>query len=209
MYYKSIPLGPFATNCIVLAADEHAANCWLVDPGADAEDLIAFLDEKKMVPTRVLFTHGHFDHIGAVPGLLTRWPSLPVHIHPADEPMLGNELNAWPPDYVLAPRPATLVADLADNMVIEGDGLACKVLHVPGHTPGGVCFYFESAALALTGDTLFAGSCGRTDFPGGNMQQMSASLKRLAALDESTAFIPGHGCGGIIGYERKHNPFIQ
>ena len=204
---KVLPLGAIAANCIVLWNEGETA-CWIVDPGQDADDLIAFLDANGLVPALVALTHGHFDHIGAVPGLLAKWPEMPVHIGPGDVPMLGHPQNAWPPDYPLAPRPATLVADLVEGATLTAGGLSAMVLSTPGHTPGSVCLNFTAHDLLLTGDTLFAGSCGRTDFPGGSMAQMKASLRRLAALPAQTAVIAGHGAPTSIGREAESNPFM-
>lgn len=208
MQKKILPLGAIAANCIVLW-NEGSSDCWIVDPGQDADDLVAFLDGQGLTPSLVALTHGHFDHIDAVPGLLSRWPRLPVHVGPGDVPMLGHPQNAWPPDYPLAPKPATLVADLADGYELSGGGLSAKILSTPGHTPGSVCLYFEPEHLLLSGDTLFAGSCGRTDFPGGSMPQMRASLKRLAALPPDTDVIAGHGMPTTIGREVASNPYME
>ena len=205
---KILPLGAIAANCIVLW-NEGSSACWIVDPGQDADDLIAFLAEKGLTPAAIVLTHGHFDHIGAVPGLLAKWPDLPVHIGPGDVVMLGHPQNAWPPDYPLAPRPATLAADLTEGATLTAGGLSAKIVSTPGHTPGSVCLYFEEARLMLTGDTLFAGSCGRTDFPGGSMAQMKASLKRLAAFPPETEVVAGHGMPTTIAREVETNPYMD
>ena len=205
---KILPLGAIAANCIVLW-NEGSDVCWVVDPGQDVDDLTAFLDEHGLTPAAIVLTHGHFDHIGAVPGLLAKWPALPVHLGPGDVIMLGHPQNAWPPDYPSVPKPATLVADLAEGSTLSAGGVSAKVLSTPGHTPGSVCLYFESDHLLLTGDTLFAGSCGRTDFPGGSMPQMKSSLKRLAALPPETTVIAGHGSPTTIGREVESNPFMM
>ena len=205
---KILPLGAIAANCIVLW-NEGSDVCWVVDPGQDVDDLTAFLDEHGLTPAAIVLTHGHFDHIGAVPGLLAKWPALPVHLGPGDVIMLGHSQNAWPPDYPSVPKPATLVADLAEGSTLSAGGISAKVLSTPGHTPGSICLYFENDHLLLTGDTLFAGSCGRTDFPGGSMSQMKASLKRLAALPPETTVIAGHGSPTTIGREVESNPFMM
>lgn len=207
MKNKILPLGAIAANCVVLW-NESAKDCWIVDPGQDAADLMAFLKEQGLTPAAIVLTHGHFDHIGAVPGLLAKWPSLPVHLGPGDVVMLGHPQNAWPPDYPLVSKPATLAADLIEGTTLSEGGISAKVLSTPGHTPGSVCLHFEDDRLLLTGDTLFAGSCGRTDFPGGSMQQMKASLKRLAALPPDTAVIAGHGSLTTIGREVATNPYM-
>ena len=123
--------------------------------------------------------------------------------------MLGHPQNAWPPDYPLAPRPATLAADLTEGSTLTAGGLSAKIVSTPGHTPGSVCLHFEDAQLMLTGDTLFAGSCGRTDFPGGSMAQMKASLKRLAAFPPETEVIAGHGMPTTIAREVETNPYME
>lgn len=207
-HHQILPTGSFGVNCSVLWNDE-AKRCWIVDPGQDADDIIAFLSEKGLEPELVVFTHAHFDHIGAMPGLLVKWPTLPVHVGPKDEPMLGNPLNSYEPEYPCVPRPATLVADLEEGVVLSAAGISARILSTPGHTPGGVCVYFETEGLLLSGDTLFAGSCGRTDFPGGSMKAMAASLHRLATLPPQTVVVPGHGMTTTIEREVASNPFME
>ena len=207
MEKEVLPLGPIEANCIILWSDP--AKAWIVDPGADAEAIAGFCERRGLVPGLVALTHGHFDHIGAVPGLVAKWPGLAVHLAPADEKIAFSPLNAWPPHYSATPRPATLVADLVEGAVLECGGLSAKVLSTPGHTPGSVCLHFEREELILTGDTLFAGSCGRTDFPGGSMKDMGTSLKRLATLPPSTEVVPGHGAATTIAREVESNPFMQ
>ena len=207
MKRRIMPLGAIGANCVVLGEDPVAA--WVVDPGAEPETINAFLDEKGLTPALVLFTHGHFDHIGAIDGLLARHSDLPVHVGPGDVPMIGHPQNAWPPDYEAVKKPATLVADLVDGASLAAGGLTAQVIATPGHTPGGACFLFAEQKLLLTGDTLFAGSCGRTDFPGGDARQLNASLRRLAALDPELTVVPGHGESTTIAREVGTNPFLQ
>ena len=207
MNQKIMPLGSIEANCVILWEDPAAA--WIVDPGAEPEAICAFLGEKKLTPALILFTHGHFDHIGAVDGLLARYPELPVHVGPGDVPMIGHPQNAWPPDYEVVKKPATLVADLVDGATLTAGGLTAQVIATPGHTPGGACFLFAAQKLLLTGDTLFAGSCGRTDFPGGDKRKLDASLRRLAALAPELTVVPGHGMPTTIAREVATNPFMQ
>ena len=207
MDQKIMSLGSIEANCVILWEDPAAA--WIVDPGAEPEAICAFLEEKKLTPALILFTHGHFDHIGAVDGLLARYPGLPVHVGPGAVPMIGHPQNAWPPDYEAVKKPATLVADLVDGATLAAGGLTAQVIATPGHTPGGACFLFAAQKLLLTGDTLFAGSCGRTDFPGGDRRQLDASLRRLAALDPELTVVPGHGPVTTIAREVASNPFLQ
>lgn len=207
MERKIIPVGPYAANCVVLWNGDGA--CWIVDPGADAADIVAFCAEKKLRPALVALTHGHFDHIGGVSGLLAQWPDLPVHIAPGDEPWAFTHANAWGGEYPATARPATLVADLVDGAELSAAGLSARILATPGHTPGGVCLLFNDVPLLLSGDTLFAGSCGRTDFPGGSRTALAASLRRLAALPPETVVVPGHGATTTIAREVASNPFLH
>lgn len=207
MERKIIPVGPFAANCVVLWNGDGA--CWIVDPGAEAADIVAFCAEKKLRPALVVLTHGHFDHISGVSGLLAQWPDLPVHIAPGDEPWAFTHANAWGGEYPATARPATLVADLVDGAELSAAGLSARILATPGHTPGGVCLLFNDVPLLLSGDTLFAGSCGRTDFPGGSRTALAASLRRLAALPSETVVVPGHGATTTIAREVASNPFLH
>ena len=207
MERRILPLGAIGANCVILWEDPAAA--WIVDPGAEPEAICAFLEKKGLTPALILFTHGHFDHIGAVDGLLARYPNLPVHIGPGDVPMIGHPQNAWPPDYEAVKKPATLVADLVDGATLSAGGLTAQVIATPGHTPGGACFLFAGQKLLLTGDTLFEGSCGRTDFPGGSPRQLNESLRRLAGLDPELTVVPGHGSITTIAREVASNPFLQ
>ena len=207
MERRIMPLGAIGANCVVLWEDPAAA--WIVDPGADSEAINAFLEKKDLTPALVLLTHGHFDHVGALDGLLARYPNLPVHIGPGDVPMIGHPQNAWPPDYEVVKKPASLVADLVDGATLTAGGLTMRVIATPGHTPGGACFLFAAQKLLLTGDTLFEGSCGRTDFPGGNPCQLNESLRRLAGLDPELTVVPGHGSITTIAREVASNPFLK
>ncbi len=207
MNREILPLGAIEANCIILWNDPAAV--WIVDPGADAGRLCRFLAGKGLTPALVALTHAHFDHIGAIADLVSRWPSLPIHLAPADETIAFHPQNAWPPYYPPTSRPATLALDLVDGTTLSAGGLAARVIATPGHTPGGICLHFEAEHLLLTGDTLFAGSCGRTDFPGGSMQTLAASLKRLATLPPETDVIPGHGASTTIARELASNPFLR
>ena len=212
MEKKILPVGPIEANCVILWNPGTAGGdcpCWIVDPGADPEDIVCFCEARGLKPALIAFTHGHFDHVGGVTGLLAKWPGTPVHVAPDDEALAFSRANAWAPYYRPTARPDSLAADLVDGAEIAAGGLTATVVATPGHTPGGVCLHFADAKLMLTGDTLFAGSCGRTDFPGGDMAVLARSLKRLAAFPPETEVVPGHGGATTIGHEVATNPFLR
>lgn len=202
-------LGAYETNCYVLRNGEDAADCLIVDPGLEAEDLIDFLKENKLNPVAVVLTHGHIDHIAGLALLRVQFPDIKVLIHEMDAPMLtepqanlsllsGMRFRTEPEDIALHERD-----------IVEQAGVKLVVLHTPGHTPGGICLYEQDDGVAFVGDTLFAGSVGRTDFPGGNTSQLLASVReKLFTLPEDTKAYPGHGPATTIANEKNHNPFF-
>jgi hydroxyacylglutathione hydrolase len=199
--------GLLETNCYVLI-DRGKASCLLVDPGEAGGPLERFLDEERLTVDRILLTHGHIDHIAGVSEFRSR-RSAPVWIHPSDAEMLTRpESNL---SVFLGPEFRTEPADgfLEDGAVIPfrtPDGL--RVIHTPGHTPGGVCF--SGPGFVITGDTLFRGSIGRTDFPGSSERLLLQSIHRgLLVLADDVRVFPGHGEPTHIGHERKYNPFLS
>ena len=197
MKRTTFPVGEYEANCTIVE-DAHGRP-WIVDPGADGAEILRRLAGRE--PSGILLTHAHFDHVGAVMALQEAWPSLPLYVHPADVPMLGHPANAMPPAYPQIPTPHN-VRDCRSQDFAE-------VIETPGHTPGGVCYYFPSDALLFSGDTLFAGSIGRTDFPGGSLPQLLESLKRLAGLPPETVVVPGHGPETTIDTEKRQNRFLS
>ena len=199
----TIQVGGFEVNCSILSENGKA---WIVDPGQEGERIVRLLAEQKLTPAAILLTHAHFDHIVAVPALQEAFPGLPVYVNDADRTVIGHPMNQLPPEY-----PAiTDVKDIRDAKDLKAEqDLEVEVIETPGHTPGGVCYYFENEKLLLAGDTLFAGSVGRTDLPGGDMATLMNSLQKLTALPDDTAVIPGHGMFTTIGGEKRGNPFLQ
>jgi len=213
------PAGSFQANCYVLAA-EPGATCVVIDPGQDAilrlEPLLA---EHKLRPAAVILTHGHLDHT-ATAAQFCRAVDVPAYIHPADEYMLDDPLAALSPELRAALagmpmgelRPPT-VLELSDLLEPGLAGLPLTIDHTPGHTGGSVVIRVHAESdrpeVLFTGDTLFAGSIGRTDLPGGSASQELGSIhERLLTRPDSAVVLPGHGPSSTIGAERAGNPFL-
>ena len=194
MEITTLTLGDYMTNCYILR-QEGSDKCLIIDPGYEDGRILAFLQEKHLEPEAILLTHGHFDHVGAV-GDIAAETDCDVYISAADlslPPMITNGKLFYTHTY-----PASGTLNLA--------GLTLRILPTPGHTPGSVCLL--TGDTILSGDTLFRGSCGRTDLPGGSWEQIAASLKTLAALPGDYRVLPGHGEETTLDWERKHNPYL-
>ena len=187
-----LPLGSLQANCYVAAQGKQ---CAVIDPGAQGTQLVQWLKDNGLTPAAVLLTHGHFDHVGAVKALVEAF-GMDVYLHKADTTMTGELAQGlyW-------------TKTCTEGETISVGEMSFRVLHTPGHTPGSVCYKAED--VLFTGDTLFAGSCGRTDFPGGSWEQMLSSLNRLAKLEENCAVFPGHGGKSDLLTERASNPYMK
>ena len=194
MKLTSLTVGSIGTNCFILY-DEKTRDAVVIDPSDEAELVEARITALGLKVRAILLTHGHFDHGGDVERI-RRLSGAPVYLHPAD-----RALPSWLTHGLKADH------DLAEGEVLELAGMRFTVLHTPGHTPGSVCFRCGDRLFA--GDTLFAGSCGRTDLPGGSGADMLQSLRRLAGLEGDCTVFPGHGDMTTLDRERRSNPYVQ
>ena len=208
MILEMLTVGPFQENCYVVG-DEEAGTGVIVDPGDEAARIALAVEQTNLEITQILITHAHIDHVGAVAALVDEY-SCPVLMHAEAEPMLGQlPTQAMMMGLRFGKVPA-VDRHIEDEASIEVGGLQLRSLYTPGHAPGHIAFYIESEGLLLSGDTLFAGSVGRVDLPGGSMEVLMRSIEeRLLTLPDETRVYPGHGPGTTIGNERVHNPFLQ
>ncbi len=209
--------------------------CWVIDVGYEPDELIAFLQTNQLSPEAIVLTHAHADHIAGIRSLLDVYPGTPIVMHEAEKDWLADpvkNLSAAIDICVTAPPAARLLKGgeiLTLGRVLEAQGvaapaiktaaaesetaidpLAFHVLHTPGHSPGSVSFYSPAMDLVFAGDTLFAGSIGRTDFPGSDFDTLARSIyDKLYILPDATRVLPGHGAETTIGHERVSNPFVR
>jgi hydroxyacylglutathione hydrolase len=201
-------IGAYQTNCYILH-NEQAGDCVIIDAGLDPGRLISFIEQQKLNPVAVVLTHGHIDHIAAVPALREQFPAMKVYIHSLDAEMLTEPLANLSvlSGYDFSTEQADCL--LNDGDTIEQAGIKLKVLHTPGHTPGGISLYLQKQKVVFAGDALFEDSVGRTDFPGGNMEQLLNGIKeKLLTLSADTKVYPGHGPATTIGREKAHNQYL-
>ncbi len=211
MIVETFPVGLLQCNCTVLG-DPETKDAVVVDPGDDIDKVRALLAEHGLRCRAILVTHTHIDHVGASAPLKAA-TGASLMLHESDLPLYDNlKIQAeWMGGMIPEPVRAEVDDHIHQGDVVRAGGLAVDVLHTPGHTPGSLCFHVAGEApLLLSGDTLFAGSIGRTDLWGGDYDQEIASIRtRLLALDDRTQVIPGHGPATTIGLERRRNPFLN
>ena len=202
------PVGPYQANAW-LAFDEARREALLVDAGAEAERLLAELESAGLALAGILQTHAHADHIAALPEVVAATGAT-VYLHPDAEPMLHSaeaNLSALAGMPITAPVPYTAVRD-GDRLELMG--LEVRVYHTPGHAPGSVCYHLPAEAVVFTGDALFQGSIGRTDFPDGSLETLLRGIhEKLLVLPDETRVLAGHMGPTTIGRERAGNPFLQ
>lgn len=217
MFITGFAAGVLACNCYVLA-QRPGSDAIVVDPGQRAMGpLRRILDEHRLTPAAVLLTHGHIDHIWSAQKVADTY-GCPAYIHPEDRHMLSDPIKGFGPRLgqvllgAMFREPRQLVELDRDGDKLDLGGTVVTIDHTPGHTKGSVVFRLDgdSAELALTGDTLFRRSIGRTDLPGGSGRDLLGSIvNKLLVLDDDTVVLPGHGPRSTIGDERRANPFLE
>lgn len=204
MEISVLRLGQIGTNCYIFRRD-GGYKCGVVDPGDQGEQVARWLVDKGLEAEAVLLTHGHFDHILGIPGLREEWPDLPVYCHSADLGQ-GDATAAFGQTFPTV-RSFGDITPYQEGDAIDVAGIRVEVLETPGHTPGSVTLRAED--VLFTGDTLFAGSMGRTDLPGGDEGQIMASLRRLAGLEGDYQVLPGHEGRSTLERERQSNYCVR
>lgn len=208
MIRETFPVGLLRCNCTVLG-DEQSHEAIVIDPGADVPTILAALNSHSLIVKKIVITHAHIDHIASALEL-KRITGAPILYSQADLPLVAmmDQQAAWL--NIATPRVAPPDHSPADEESVSIQGIEAVVLHTPGHTHGSLCLHVPAEQLLLAGDTLFAGSVGRTDLPGGNHGQLITSIhERLLPLADDTLVIPGHGSSTTIGEERVSNPFLS
>ena len=208
MIRETFPVGLLQCNCTILG-DEQSREAIVVDPGDDLPRILATLAKHRLTVKRILVTHAHIDHIAGAQQL-QRLTGAAILYNRRDLPLVAmmDAQAAWLG--MAAPEVSAPDADLTDELPVSVEGINGVTLHTPGHTPGSICLYFPSESLLLSGDTLFAGSVGRSDLPGGDGAALIRSIQeRLLVLPDPTLVIPGHGESTSIELERERNPFLQ
>jgi hydroxyacylglutathione hydrolase len=195
---KTIPAGVYEANCYLIV-DEDTKECGIIDPGGDAKKIDAIIKSLNANPRYILLTHGHFDHVGGVIELINSF-NIPYYIHEIDEKYMEKDNSV----FGTLPKASGY---LKDGDTIKLGETVIKVIETPGHTKGGVCFLVNDKLF--TGDTLFQGSVGRSDFIGGDGRELINSIKtKLLPLGDEIEVYPGHGEASTIGYEKRRNPFL-
>ncbi|GIN73566.1 hydroxyacylglutathione hydrolase [Bacillus sp. J14TS2] len=206
MKWMQIPLGPLQTNCYLLVNERK--ECIIFDPGSQGEEFNQYVADQQLQPLVILLTHAHFDHIGAVDQVKKQW-KIPVYLHELEGEWLtnpslngsgrfGDDITAQPAEYLITGEGELKIGPFSFEM-----------FHTPGHSPGSLSYYIKEVQAVVAGDTLFAGSIGRTDLPGGSHSQLLLSIQtKLLTMPGETEVLPGHGPTTTILDEKRGNPFL-
>lgn len=207
MIHEILPVGPLQCNCSVVG-DETTREAMVIDPGDDIEAVLALIEKHNLKVKQIVITHAHIDHVGGAMKLRAA-TGAPILLNQNDYALLKmlDVQAAW----IGMKNPGKMEIDhsVGQADTVRAGGLTANVIHTPGHTEGSVCLYFPAESKLIAGDTLFAGSIGRTDLPGGSMEKIMRSLReKVMALPDDTLVVPGHGPLTTIGEERESNPFL-
>jgi glyoxylase-like metal-dependent hydrolase (beta-lactamase superfamily II) len=207
MIHEILPVGPLQCNCSVVA-DENTREAMVIDPGDDIEEILAIVNKHRLTVKQIVITHAHIDHVGGAMKL-KKATGAPILLNQNDSALLKmlDVQAAW--IGMASPGAVQIDESLGHGDKVSAGSLTADVLHTPGHTEGSICLYFAPEKKLIAGDTLFAGSIGRTDLPGGSYKKIIESLhERVLALPDETIVVPGHGPATSIGQERDSNPFL-
>jgi hydroxyacylglutathione hydrolase len=207
MIHEIIPVGPLQCNCSVIG-DESTREAMVIDPGDDINEIVMLVQKHGLTVKQIVVTHAHIDHVGGAMKL-RQLTGAPILLNQNDYVLLKmlDVQAAWVG--MATPGRVEIDQPLAEGDKLRAGNLEASVLHTPGHTEGSVCLYFPAQQKLIAGDTLFAGSIGRTDLPGGSFEKIMSSLhRRVLALPDETIVVPGHGPLTTIGDERESNPFL-
>jgi len=207
MIFETLVVGQLGVNCFILADDDTKEGV-VVDPGDETEAILARVKAKGIAVKYILNTHGHFDHVGGNKRLVEATGAT-LMIHQGDEPYFSRASRSATTFGLKAEDSPAPAAYLTDGQTITFGSCELRVIHTPGHTPGGCCLYLPAEGKLISGDTLFADSIGRTDLPGGSTEQLIGSIRsKLLVLPADTRVYPGHGPSTTIGHEKGHNPYL-
>ena len=208
MIHEILPVGPLQCNCSIIG-DETTHEAMVIDPGDDIADILALIGKHNLQVKQIVITHAHIDHVGGAMKLRAA-TGAPILLNQNDSALLKmlDIQAAWlgmsPPGKV------EIDHSISDTDKVQAGPFLAQVMHTPGHTEGSICLYFPAEKKLIAGDTLFAGSIGRTDLPGGSFDKIIRSLRdKVLALPDDTVVVPGHGPLTSIGEERESNPFLQ
>jgi hydroxyacylglutathione hydrolase len=208
MIHEILPVGPLQCNCSIVG-DEHSRQAVVIDPGDNFLDVLAIVQKHNLTVKQIIITHAHIDHVGGAMKLREA-TGAPILLNQNDYRLLKmlDVQAAW--IGIASPGKVEIDHSLGEQETVQAGSLIATVMHTPGHTEGSICLHFPAEKKLIAGDTLFAGSIGRTDLPGGSFEKIMRSLhEKVLALPDETTVIPGHGPITTIGRERASNPFLK